>query len=84
AFDPARCTDCGRCVSHCVQGILDPNTKRYRDRAARKRCLGCQGCVNGCPTQARACRPAAPMRSMIRRVLRDARTVRHEPLLLVP
>ena len=83
SVDEARCNGCGLCVRRCTMNVLDGETRRYRDMAAKARCIGCQGCVRSCPTAARRCQPPAPVRWLIRRVLRDASVRRREPWSVV-
>ena len=53
-IDLAKCNDCGICVQSCPMGIIDPETKLYKSKAAEKLCLGCMSCVKKCPQGAKS------------------------------
>ena len=49
-----KCIDCGLCVQSCPMGIIDSETKLYKNKAAEKLCLGCMSCVKKCPQGAKS------------------------------
>ncbi len=47
--DPAKCTDCGKCVPLCPVGSIDPADVTNVPGI----CIKCQACVRGCPEGAK-------------------------------
>jgi Pyruvate/2-oxoacid:ferredoxin oxidoreductase delta subunit len=49
AFDPERCTYCGKCATACPMGALTLDLPRKSRRHASERCIGCGVCAVVCP-----------------------------------
>lgn len=81
--DHSRCKKCLTCVEHCPMGILDSNTIEYINKKAEKLCIGCMSCVKRCPENARTFNIPTPMQKILHKVFTEAKTIRHEPLLLL-
>jgi len=78
-----RCIDCGICVQSCPMGIIDIETKRYKNRAAEKLCLGCMRCVKNCPQGARLAYLSPPLKYLTGKLFLDAAvTHRNEPFII--
>lgn len=48
-FQASNCIHCGRCISACKQGAINPANKGLIDREL---CIGCGECANVCPASA--------------------------------
>lgn len=48
-LDPAKCIDCGRCVTLCPMGSIDPEDVSRIPGV----CIKCGACIKGCPAGAR-------------------------------
>ena len=48
-YQSMNCIHCGRCISACKIGAINPNNKNFIDRDI---CTACGECVNVCPTSA--------------------------------
>ncbi|MFO8010085.1 MAG: ferredoxin family protein [Dehalococcoidia bacterium] len=52
--DLEKCDHCGICVQFCPMGIIDWETKIYKNKSAENLCLGCMSCVKNCPRGAKS------------------------------
>lgn len=48
-YQSMNCIHCGKCISACKLGAINPNNKNFIDRDI---CTACGECVNVCPTSA--------------------------------
>jgi len=79
-----KCIDCGLCVQSCPMGIIDSETKLYKNKAAEKLCLGCMCCVKVCPQGARSVEFSFPMKYLTGKLfLKEALNSRKEPFTLL-
>ncbi|NQT72296.1 MAG: 4Fe-4S binding protein [Chloroflexi bacterium] len=79
-----KCIDCGLCVQSCPMGIIDSETKLYKNKAAEKLCLGCMSCVKVCPQGARSVEFSSPMKYITGKLfLKEALNSRKEPFTLL-
>ena len=83
-FISKRCLQCGICADRCPLGILAPDSGAYLSRAAEALCSGCLACVFHCPQGARVAKANAPMKLIMKFILRKAARERREPLVVLP
>jgi len=81
--DHSKCTKCLTCVEHCPMGIIDAETIEYISAEAKELCLGCMSCVKRCPENARSFEIPFPMDKILDKVFTEAKSTRHEPLILL-
>jgi NAD-dependent dihydropyrimidine dehydrogenase PreA subunit len=79
-----KCIDCGLCVQSCPMGIIDSETKLYKNKAAEKLGLVCMSCVKVCSQGARSLEFSSPMKYITSKLfLKEALNSRKEPLTLL-
>ncbi len=81
-IDNDKCGNCNTCVKFCTMGVLDTETKDYKNKKAKNLCLGCMSCVKRCPNDARSFIVPDLMKSVINKVLKKAMTTRSEPYIV--
>ncbi len=82
-YDEKECVACGICAEHCPTGIIEKGTGRYVSADAMETCLGCAGCIQACPNDARKLKPSLKQRFLLKMVLGKPVKTRRDPLFLV-
>ncbi|MFO8100929.1 MAG: 4Fe-4S binding protein [Dehalococcoidia bacterium] len=82
--DLGKCNDCGICVETCPMGVIDAQTKLYKNKDAEKLCQGCMSCVKKCPQGARTVDLSPPLAYLTRTMfLNGALKSRKKPFTML-